>query len=129
MFLDSKKIDKDANDLQLKTIVSIRESFKNYEVKNEIIESSTILGSRGKYDGKELLQIIIKFEVLEYSFEMFLYYDQIEYYITNSKGILAECNIEDFYSFKEMVNKYESYLIKDIKRFLCTNNEADSVDL
>jgi len=117
--LDFKKLDSDANDLQLMAIIAIQECFWGYELKNIDIEYSKILGSRGDYDGKEMLQIIIRFKVLEYAFEMFLYYDQIEYYLTNNKGdTLAECNIEDFYPFGEMVTKYKSFLFKDIEKFL-----------
>lgn len=123
MILDVKALGEKANDLQLKTIIVIQDLFSNYLIKNMSVQYSDILGSRGDFDGKKMLEILIKFNVSVYLFEIYLYYDQIEYYINDEKGnTVAECNIEDFYSIDEMILKYKNYLKKDISKLL--NKEA-----
>lgn len=119
MNLDIKSLGEKANDLQLNTIIVIQDLFSSYSINNMSVKYSDILGSRGDFDGKKMLEILIKFNVSVYLFEIYLYYDQLEYYINDEKGnTVAECNIEDFYSFDEMILKYKNYFKKDISKFL-----------
>jgi|TARA_B110000037_G_scaffold218908_1_gene282870 hypothetical protein len=112
MIIDIKEFDEKINDLQRMTIVVIQDLFSNFLINNLNIKYSDILNPR---TDNEDLEILIKFSISIYNIEIYLYYDQIEYYINDNKGnTISECNIEDFYPFKEMVLRYKDYLKKDI---------------
>ncbi|MEO8255583.1 MAG: hypothetical protein ABI554_14485, partial [Flavobacterium sp.] len=52
----------------------------------------------------------------DYLFEFNLAYDQLEYYISKNNELLKECNLEDFWEDKILIEKFITYLKKDLKK-------------
>ncbi|TDS55235.1 hypothetical protein [Myroides indicus] len=72
-------------------------------------------GLFGKYLGKPVTSLQIKFEYLDFLFEFYLAYNQLEYYILKEGKIIKECNLEDFYEDDILVQKFIKYLADDLK--------------
>ncbi len=123
--IDIKEYKEKANILQVNTLEVISDIFQDYSIENIKTEFSYILGSHGDYEDKEVLEIKIEFEVFPYFFEAFLYFNQIEYHISDDKGkIKAECIVEDFCSFDKMVINYKNYLKKDVLKLISKGNKG-----
>ncbi|MGB3344904.1 MAG: hypothetical protein WBA61_13435 [Aequorivita sp.] len=75
------------------------------------------IGERGNYDGIENHLFSIKFDYIKnYHINFFLYYDQLEYYISKNNKTLKECNLEDFWEDNIMIEKFLNYLKTDMKK-------------
>ncbi|MEK6152005.1 hypothetical protein WIW50_02030 [Flavobacteriaceae bacterium 3-367] len=123
--IDIESYEEKFNVLQLNALEVIKELFSDYGTENIETETFKILGNHGNWRDKEILGLRLKFSILSYSFEAYLYYNQIEYHIQDSTGkTKAECNIEDFYSFDEMVSEYREYLERDILKLFPRNGQG-----
>lgn len=115
MILSVLNNDKNKNSqLQTNCIMQLDKLFIESEINDAIVESYFFEGVRGKYDKLENYCICFHFNYFNHSFEFELSYDQLEYYITNEEKLLKECNLEDFWEDKIMIEKFIIHLKKDL---------------
>ncbi len=109
--------------LQLDCISFLIQTFISIEIKNLIIKNYFFKGVRGRFDGLNNYCISFDFIYFDYLFEFNLAFDQLEYYISKQGGTIKECNLEDFWEDKIMIEKFITYLKNDLKKLEIPFNE------
>lgn len=102
--------------LQINCINSLDKIFIQNQILNFKENSYFFVGVRGKYDGKTNYSICFEFNYFDYFIEFYIIYDQLEYYISKNGRLLKECNLEDFWEDKIMIEKFIAYLKKDLNK-------------
>lgn len=102
--------------LQIDCVSFLNDVFTSIDIKNLIIKNYSFKGVRGGFDGLDNYSISFEFNYYDYLFEFNLAYDQLEYYISKSNKLLKECNLEDFWEDKILIEKFITYLKKDLKK-------------
>jgi hypothetical protein len=109
--------------LQIDCVSFLNNIFLNIEIKNLIIKNYLFKGVRGKFDGLNNYSLSFDFNYFDYYFEFNLSFDQLEYYISKDDELLKECNLEDFWEDKILIEKFITYLKKDLKKLEILFNE------
>lgn len=109
--------------LQIDCISFLDNIFINIEIKNLIVKNYLFKGVRGKFDGLNNYCISFDFNYFGYLFEFNLAFDQLEYYISKEGKTIKECNLEDFWEEKIMIEKFITYLKTDLKKLEIPFNE------
>ena len=99
--------------LQVECVNELEKLFDRKYIGEVTINNYTFLGVRGNYIDKENYCLNFKFDYKNYSIELFLMYDQFEYYIEKDNVTLKKRIIEDFVE-DNMVEEYTRNLKKDL---------------
>lgn len=100
--------------LQINCIKKLQEILIEDYVENIIIDNQFHIGVRGDYEGKPNYMMYFRFTYMDYLFEFYLAYDQLEFYIAKDGKLAKECNLEDFWDDETLLSKFINYFIKGI---------------
>ncbi|RTY85519.1 hypothetical protein [Flavobacterium sp. RSP15] len=102
--------------IQKLTFETLDKLFQEHNISNIKIEYEIGTGERGNYEDEENHLLKINFDYIDlYTFEFYLYYDQLEFYILKNLEIVGKCNLEDY---TEDENEMVATFIKYLKRTL-----------
>jgi hypothetical protein len=101
--------------LQLEAIDSINSLFIKDYLSQLKFEYDFFEGVRGEFEDKLNSCVSILFIYSEFTFNIHLYYDQLEYYIKKGDKNIKSCILEDYTDdYKEMSLTFRKYLEKDM---------------
>ncbi len=118
-----KENEADNSQLQVSCINELDGIFFHDKIQSFNEKNYFFNGVRGKYDGIKNYSICFEFDYCDFFFEFYLSYDQLEFYISKDGKIIRECNLEDFWEDRIMIEKFITYLKKDLKRLEIPFNE------
>lgn len=107
---------KNLSSLQIKCIQELTKIFDQLYIKNFSFLDYFYNGTFGKYQGKEVYTVEVKFLYKLYCFKFIIAYNQLEYYISKDEKIIFECNLEDFWREEVFLKKYLDFLQKDLEK-------------
>lgn len=112
--ISSQKVD--VKSIQLSSIEILNKLFIKELMNDFNSEIEGFTGVRGSYEDKPNIVLSFCFNYfIKYRFDIYLYYDQLEYYISKEGKTIKKCNLEDFWEEKIMIEKFITYLKTDLK--------------
>lgn len=100
----------DVLEVQVDCLVRLKLFFQDIEVQSLQVDNFYYTGVRGKYYEQTQYCLHFCFNSINYNFEFYLHYDQLEFYITKNHKIIKKCILEDFWEPEVMVTKFFDYL-------------------
>ncbi|MBT0552590.1 hypothetical protein [Riemerella anatipestifer] len=104
----------DVKELQTLAMINLKKVFYEENIIDYYTEIEKFIGVRGIYTDKENVVISHVFSYYNFNIEIYLYYDQLEYYISKNNKILKKCLLEDFWTIEIHVSKFIVNLKSDL---------------
>ncbi|MEO4004114.1 hypothetical protein [Flavobacterium sp. CAU 1735] len=111
------------SELQVSCLKELDKIFIRSDIKDMTTDHYFYKGLRGKYADKKVYSIHFRFTYNNYSFCFDLAYDQLECVIYQQEAIVYEINLEDFWEDTIFVQKFITYLKKELIRLKIVSNE------
>lgn len=104
----------DIKELQTLAMINLKKIFYEENIIDYYVEIEKFIGVRGIYTDKENVVISHVFSYYNFNIEIYLYYDQLEYYISKNNKVLKKCLLEDFWTIEIHVSKFIENLKNDL---------------